>query len=122
MYIKELIEMKKFLFLVFILLLIGGGYIYSLNSYSDKPSERELNKIEEKVRNYLIEEKKYKPSDIYSLKPQFNPNFAGSRAAYSVVVIFSDEKDVTYRYGEDENGNIIQIGIGGSKDNPKHAE
>ncbi|MFB5662216.1 hypothetical protein [Alteribacillus sp. HJP-4] len=116
--------MKIYILLASIFLAVFSGmgiFIYYSNNPPGEPSEDKMIEIQHEVETYLIKEKGYQEEEILSLDAEFNPKFSGTHAAYSVVVVFSDEKDMKYRYGINNN-EIYQKGINGSKDNPKHAE
>ncbi|TPG73173.1 DUF3139 domain-containing protein [Brevibacillus laterosporus] len=114
--------MKK-LYLSIIALVIAFLVIYNfewlIGGYSSKKEE-----IKNQVETYLINEKKYKESDITEINVDYQRKFA----TYGTRVIFSDEKDKTYGYSVID-GEVIQTGYGASKynkgqlsDEAKHKE
>ena len=76
--------------------------------------------LEEKVTDYLFE-KGYTENEIYDLEVKFNPKIGYVPDAYSVYVVFEDDKKMTYIY-EEISGDIIQVGFSGPSDEGKHLE
>ncbi|MFD7525317.1 DUF3139 domain-containing protein [Paenibacillus chitinolyticus] len=74
-------------------------------------------KKEVAVKNYLINEMKYKDNEIRSAR-----GVVGSLPTFAVKVVFSDEPEVEYFYKE-ESGKVIQLPKTGLGDeNLKHNE
>lgn len=116
--------MKKYIFSIILLIVVVGGigiFTYINNHHSSKPSDTKMSEVSEKVENYLITKQGYKKDEILSIKPQYDPRFADSDAAYSANVIFKDEKDVEYQYGITKN-EVFQEGYSGKTDKPLHIE
>ncbi|MGG1444879.1 DUF3139 domain-containing protein [Brevibacillus laterosporus] len=114
--------MKK-IFLSVITLVIAFLVIYNfewlIGGYSSKKEE-----IKSQIEAYLINEKKYKKSDITEIRVDYLSKFG----TYGARVIFSDEKDKTYGYRVID-GEVMQTGYGTSKykkddlsDETKHKE
>lgn len=98
--------MKVFL-VVFLVLILGISAAIKITF---------INK-EVAVKNYLINEMKYKENEIRSARGVF-----GSLPAFAVKVIFADEPGVEYFYKE-ESGKVIQLPKTGLGDeNLKHNE
>ncbi|AKF95059.1 DUF3139 domain-containing protein [Brevibacillus laterosporus] len=100
--------MKK-IFLSVITLVIAFLVIYNfewlIGGYSYKKEE-----MKSQIEAYLINEKKYKKSDITEIRVDYLRKFD----TYFARVIFSDEKDKTYGYSIID-GEVMQTGIAASK-------
>ncbi|WP_160036955.1 EGFR-like transmembrane domain-containing protein [Paenibacillus sp. An7] len=113
------------------IMMIGGGvvlgllilvigfvfYVFYLLNTPPKSDPEIVAYTEEKVKDYLIEEKGYSESDILSVNSKRKPKDKDKTAiGYQVLVVFSDEPDTIYYYeivDEDEN-KIEQLGITGT--------
>ena len=102
-----------------LLILVIGFMFYIYYSLSTPPkSDPEIVAYtEEKVKDYLIEEKGYSESDILSVNSKRKPKDKDKTAiGYQVLVVFSDTPDTIYYYeivDEDEN-KIEQLGMTGT--------
>ena len=89
-----------------IIVLIGGG-MFAINFF--KGSKSQLKKTEEQVYSYLIDERGYDPSDIDSIRTQYNWKDE-KRIRYQAYVTFSDEKGQEYEYSHNDEDGVIPIG------------
>lgn len=124
---KEVIKLKKIiLFTILVILLISA--IVSTNiiipdsgdGQKDERDQELVLELEEKVMNHLFE-KGYMVEDIHDLEVKFNSKIGNVPDAYSVYVIFEDDKEMTYIYDK-INGDIVQTGFSGPDDVGKHLE
>ncbi|AIF45059.1 DUF3139 domain-containing protein [Virgibacillus sp. SK37] len=113
--------MKKLIFIILTIILIILGIIYLTLT----PDQDQIHLTEDKVENYLLNQKNYKKSDIKSIIGNYNAKDVGNPAisAYTADVVFKDEPNVTYSYFiEQETDQVVQGGISSPKDNNFHAE
>ena len=108
--------------LILIILILFASLKF-FNFYSNKSAENVDKDIalelKEEVLNYLSG-KGYKEDEIYKLEVKYNPKMGNVLDSYYANVIFSDEKDVSYKYVVIK-GDVVQTGFSGS-DKGKHAE
>lgn len=115
--------MKKVILIMglFVLLVSILGISIYLNSQPSEPPEEKINIFQSKVEEYLVREKGYKSNDIFSIETMYNLKNPNDESAYRVHVVFSDEKEMEYQYGID-NDKVFQDGYSGEKEIPIHAE
>lgn len=118
--------MKKIIFFTIIILLISVTISIFIkivdfnNGQVDDINKELVAELEDKVMNYLFE-KGYTKEEIHDLEVKFNPKIGNVPDAYSVYVVFEDDKEMTYIYDK-INGDIVQTGFSGSSDGGKHLE
>jgi len=86
--------LKKIIFFIVIILLVGVG-IFSFNSYTSyKENKKEEQKygqqLKKDVHSYLINDKNYKDSDIKQMKITENSKQRGLRSV-EIDVVFNDD-------------------------------
>ena len=115
---------KSILFTIILFVLIMISIILIISDFNsgqlDKMDKELVLELEDKVTDYLFE-KGYTEEEIYDLEVKFNPKIGYVPDAYSVYVVFEDDKKMTYVY-EERSGDIIQVGFSGSNDGGKHLE
>ncbi|OMF08463.1 hypothetical protein BK127_28735 [Paenibacillus sp. FSL H7-0331] len=67
--------------------------------------EFQVNRLEKDLKNYLINEKQYKDSDIVSIEGHY-----GKMPKYAINVVFKDEPNNVYIYTDRGVGTWVQIG------------
>ncbi|UNK20834.1 DUF3139 domain-containing protein [Paenibacillus sp. N3/727] len=89
--------MKKiaWFFAIFVILLILGYILL----------QSKLNKLEDDLHSYLMNDKNYNEEDIVSIRARFS-----KMPRFPVYVIFEDELHVTYVYTDRNVGQWVQIG------------
>jgi hypothetical protein len=105
------VKISLFSILALVVILSGWGYL----SLFGNPIR--MNDAEEKVRAYLIQQKKYSPEEI--IDTTGNYSFTSSEAPYGASVTFADQPNDKH-YGLFKDGHIEQYSYTG--DNPIHLE
>lgn len=88
--------MKKYLIIVLVILLIVPFCMVQIKKQV----------YENRIQDYLIEEKSYMKEDIQSIECKWH--FAGL-PSYWINVIFSDEPNVVYTYFAHDKENLLQF-------------
>lgn len=101
--------MTKKISIVLLLLIILGLVTYSVLIFKE-------NQLKEDVKQYLLDDRGYKESDIADIKSRI-----AKAPVFSVEVIFSDELNVVYYY-RNRDGKIIQYGTPTSSDDNVNME
>lgn len=98
------------IFMIIILVaVVTYNFEWIIGGYPTTKSE-----IQNNVREYLLNEKNYKTTDVASIDVTYSRKFG----KYSAQVIFSDEKETKYYYRMDEK--VKQSGYSGQTN--KHKE
>lgn len=108
------------------IMLIGGGLflgivilVIGFMIYIQTPPKNDPEIVaytEEKVKDYLVEEKGYSESDILNVTSKREPkNKDKAATGYRILVVFSDEPDSTYLYEIDDEDEIRQFGYSSGK-------
>ncbi|WP_157764815.1 DUF3139 domain-containing protein [Solibacillus sp. R5-41] len=108
---------------VIILIVIGLMFsiIYSLNTSEPESDPQLITYTEEKVKEYLIQEKDLSEGEILeieSIKKAKSSDFSAS--GYSVKVVFADEPEAIYYYQLTVEDKVEQSGYAGNA--KKHKE
>ncbi|GIP44414.1 hypothetical protein J45TS6_28730 [Paenibacillus sp. J45TS6] len=108
------------------IMLIGGGVVLGLVIlvigfiiYIQTPPKNDPEIVaytEEKVKDYLVEEKGYSESDILHVTSKREPkNKDKAATGYRISVVFSNEPDSTYLYEINDEDEIRQFGYSTGK-------
>ncbi|MCM3786161.1 DUF3139 domain-containing protein [Neobacillus mesonae] len=97
-------------------IILGIGFIvyvlYSLNT-PPKSNPELITYTQERVKDYLIEQKGYSESEILHVESKKEPKDADTTASgYSIAVVFSDEPNGYYFY-QVANNEVRQHGTNG---------
>lgn len=113
---ESFVPKKIFIILTLLIILVIAFIsfvVYSLNNSVPEASPDIIFYTEDRVINYLIEEKGYSKEDILTVKSQREPkNSDLTSAGYTVEVVFSDEPSTRYLYQVKEE-EVYQFGISG---------
>ncbi|WP_185970921.1 DUF3139 domain-containing protein [Alkalicoccobacillus porphyridii] len=104
--------MKKRMVLLTILSLmtLTGGGILLFNFFNG--SQEQLEMTENRVYEYLMEERNYTDEEIDSIRTEYDwrNDRDDERGAYQAFVTFSDEEEYEYEYIYNELEGVRQIG------------
>ncbi|MFB5662495.1 DUF3139 domain-containing protein [Alteribacillus sp. HJP-4] len=84
----EVLFMKKILFIVITLLIIGIGASFVLTN-ENKKDNAEI--VEASVKDYLFKEKGYSEEEIKDIKINYNDKATGIYFKHYAYVVYSDE-------------------------------
>lgn len=89
--------------------------IHSLNTYKPESNPEFIAYTEEKVKEYLIQEKEYTENDILEIKSTKKAKSSDiSASGYEVKIVFADEPEAIYYYQLTEEDKVEQFGINGN--------
>ncbi|MDP9699608.1 MULTISPECIES: DUF3139 domain-containing protein [Paenibacillus] len=96
------------------LVVVISGWVY----FSLFGNPIKMNDAEEKVRAYLIQQKRYSSEEMIDITGNYS--FTSSEAPYGASVTFADQPNDKYHYIIFKDGHIEQYSYSG--DNPIHLE
>ncbi|WP_341284914.1 DUF3139 domain-containing protein [Priestia megaterium] len=111
--------LKKSIFFLIIIFLIGLG-IFSFNTYTSykenkKEEQKYSQQLKKNVHNYLVNDKNYKDKDIRKIEVTKNSKQRGLKSV-EIDVVFNDDPNSTYTYIYDSGTRkIVQMAGNGQK-------